>query len=210
MALSARLLAAAALLCLCSAVSARTLKQVGLGAGAIVLRPRGWRPGRRRPPPPLQRGAATRCPAPPQPPAHPPSLPPQDANAKIWANYTLERATFYASVQMKLPAPETATAEACAEACLADERCIFWSWCPASVAAGCPVAGANGTTQSTPKPKTCLLSWDTATDSLAVFAMASGAGCAWEALARAGSGYSLRCTLRAAHTMALARPSPSP
>lgn len=177
MALSARLFAAAALLCLCSTVAARTLKQVRPGCGrncpassgcrrvAARRRPCGALPPRLLHPTPQPRAHRFICALTPLP---------QDENAKIWSNYTLERATFYASVQMKLPAPETDTAEKCAEACLADERCIFWSWCPASVAAGCPVAGANGTTQSTPKPKTCLLSWDTATDSLAVFAMVRG------------------------------------
>ncbi|PRW39380.1 hypothetical protein C2E21_6990 [Chlorella sorokiniana] len=117
----ARLLAAAALLCLCSTVAARSLKQ--------------------------------------------------DLSAKIWSNYTLERATFYMSLQMKLPAPKTDSAEKCAEACLADEKCLFWSWCPSSVSAGCTVAGTNGTTAQTLPATTCILSWDTSKDSLAVFAM---------------------------------------
>lgn len=136
-----------------------------------------------------------------------------------------------------LPTVTKDTPELCAEACLADAKCIFWSWCPADVTGGCvwpaaatcppslpaattiaarflslpglhcypetsrdgctltlttprphllpgglppthlsahrrcPVAGANGTTATTLAAKTCLLSFDTSTTSLAVFAM---------------------------------------
>lgn len=97
----------------------------------------------------------------------------QDPTAKIWSNYTLERATFYMSLQMELPAPKTDSPENCASKCLANEKCLFWSWCPNSVSAGCAVAGANGTTSQTLPAQTCVLSWDSSKDTLAVFAMVS-------------------------------------
>lgn len=62
------------------------------------------------------------------------------------------------------------------QGCLADEKCLFWSWCPAAVSAGCAVAGPNGTTAQTLPGTTCILSWDTSKDTLAVFAMVRLAG----------------------------------
>ena len=162
---------------MCS-VSARTLKQVRPGrswgfwqAGAATLPP---------PPATARKGAHAEQAVNPSratpkcsciPPALPRALHTQDTAAPIWANFSMEAATLYSSVKMILPPPQTDTLEKCAEACLADAKCVFWSWCPASVTAGCGVAGANGTTSSTLKPKTCILSWDESKDSLAVFAM---------------------------------------
>lgn len=117
MGVAARLIAAAALLCLCSTAAGRSLKQVGLwgqGAGkpghasaAAAATAAAAAPPAARPPTRRRCGANSN-------PLLPSSLL-QDPSAKIWSNYTLERATFYMSLQMKLPAPKTDSAEKCAE-----------------------------------------------------------------------------------------------
>lgn len=50
----------------------------------------------------------------------------QDPNNAIWQSYSIEKATFYASLQMTLPPPSTDSAEACAQGCLDNDQCIFW------------------------------------------------------------------------------------
>lgn len=57
---------------------------------------------------------------------------------------------------------------------LLTERTPRIPFCPAP--RRCAIAGSNGTTASTLPAKTCLLSYDASTDSLAVFAMVGGRG----------------------------------
>jgi hypothetical protein len=58
-----------------------------------------------------------------------------DPNATIWSEFTVGSSTFYVG-STGVSQGNSSSAEECAMACLDQDTCLFWSWCPPSAAQG--------------------------------------------------------------------------
>lgn len=92
--------------------------------------------------------------------------------APVWTNYSQQEHRFYQAVDA-LPVVGFRTSEECAQACNADEKCMFWTQCPLGRGAeGCqlPSFTPNAPPQKV-EAAACLLSYNSAKDQTAYFTM---------------------------------------